>query len=135
MYKHPYYRGANVMAAAQQPCPTQHISSGDSPVAIVHQLQQLCGCSVSALLSIKKPSKHSELENSGLLCCQAQRRSLSGVSAPKKGFTRLLGATSSRSMLGWSDRSEVRQGSRCGNKFAEADMWGRGGWGSWLDFA
>ena len=27
-------------------------------------------------------------------------------------------------MLGWSDRSEVRQGSRCRNKFTEADVWG-----------
>ena len=44
--------------------------------------------------------------------------------SPEEGFHRLLWATSSRSMLGWSDRSEVRHSSRCGNKFAEAGVWG-----------
>lgn len=38
----------------------QRISSGDSPVAVVYQLQQLCGCSGSALLPGEKPSEHSE---------------------------------------------------------------------------
>ena len=38
----------------------QCISSGDSPVAVVCQLQQLCGCSVSALFSGEKPSEHLE---------------------------------------------------------------------------
>ena len=38
----------------------RHISFGDSPMAVVYQLQQLCGCSVSALLPGEKPSEHSE---------------------------------------------------------------------------
>ena len=38
----------------------QHISSGDSPVAVVYQLQQLCGCSVSALSPGEKPCEPTE---------------------------------------------------------------------------
>ena len=38
----------------------QRISSGDSPMAVAYQLQQLCGCSGSALLPGEKPSKHLE---------------------------------------------------------------------------
>ena len=38
----------------------QRISSGDGPVAVVYQLQQLCGCSGSALLPGEKPSEHWE---------------------------------------------------------------------------
>ena len=38
----------------------QRISSGDSPVAVAYQLQQLCGCSVSALLPGEKPREHPE---------------------------------------------------------------------------
>ena len=34
----------------------QCISSGDSPVAVAYQLQQLCGCSWSALLPGEKPN-------------------------------------------------------------------------------
>ena len=38
----------------------QRISSGNSPVAVVYQLRQLCDCSGSALLPGEKPSEHSE---------------------------------------------------------------------------
>ena len=112
-----------VMAASWQPC-----GSSASAPATVHQLQQQpCGCSVSAptALSTQWETKRAlrELENSGLLCWWGQRRSLSRVWAPRKGFTRLLWASSSRSMLGGTDQSGHRQDCWCRSKFIEADMW------------
>ena len=67
-----------------------------------------------------------ELENLGSLRWWAQRRSPSGVWAPKKGFTRLSWASSSGHVLGRMDQSEDRQGSRCRSKFTETEAWGGG---------
>ena len=116
----------------------QHISSSNSPVAVVYQLQQLCSCSVSALLPSEKPSEHLESCRTQVYFAGNLQGDRSPESdPPKKGFTRLLWATSSRSMLGWSGQSEIRQGSRCRNKFTETGVCGGGGGvvrGSWLDF-
>ena len=94
--------------------PAQCISSRDSPVAVVYQLQQLCGCSRSVLSPSEKPSKHSESWRTQVFYASRLRGDRSPESwARKKSFARLLWATSSGSMLGWSDQSEVRQGRRC----------------------
>ena len=112
----------------------QCISSGDSPVALLYQLQQLCGCSGSDLLPREKPSEHLESWRTQVYYTSGLRGDHSLESEPQRrvsqGFYGLV-------LLGpcLADWSEVRQGSRCGSKFTEADVWGRGGWGSWLDFA
>ena len=119
----------------------QCLTSGLHPeFPLLWQLPAAQGRSVPAPAALspgEKPSEHLESWRTqayytGKL--RGDRSPLSGVWAPKKGFTRLLWATSAGSMLGWLDQSDVRQGSRCRNKFTEADVWGRGGWDSWLDF-
>lgn len=73
------------------------ISSGDSPVAVVYQLQQLCGCSGSALLPGEKPSEHSESGRTQVYYAGGLRGERSPESEPRRrvsqGFygLRLLG--------------------------------------------
>ena len=123
-------------AAAQQPC-----------TAAYQLWRQPCGCSGPAPAALwlqwirsftGRETKRAlgELENSGLLPQRAPRRS-SPESEPQRGVSQGFYALSSSSgpMLGWSDLSEVRQRRRCGNKFTEADVWGRGGGDTGLDLA
>lgn len=122
--------------AAPQPQP---ISSGNSPVAVVHQLQQLCGCSGSALSPGEKPHEPSEkwrtqaYYTGGL---RGEPPSLSPRSlSPQEAFHRGFMGDLFRVGAWLVGRSDVRQGRRCGSKFTEADVcvgWGRG---SWLAFA
>ena len=64
----------------------QFISSNDSPVAVVYQLQQLCGCSVSALLPSEKPSEHSRVgELRFIMPAGSEDIALWNLS-PKEGF-------------------------------------------------
>ena len=81
---------------------------------------------VDQLLPGEKPSEHSNCWRTQVYYIGGLRGDRFPESTLKEGFTRLLWATSSGSMLGWSDQSEFRQGSICGNKFTEADMWGKG---------
>ena len=109
----------------------QRISSGDSPMAVVYQLWQLCGCSGSALLPGEKPSEHSESWRTQVYYAGGLRGDRSPESEPgrrvSQGFygLRLPGP----SLTSWT---EVTSGKVID---AEADAWGRTGWGSWLDFA
>ena len=64
----------------------QRISSGDSPVSIVYQLQQLCGCSVSALLPSEQPSKHLESRRTQVYYAGGLREDRSPESEPQRGF-------------------------------------------------
>ena len=66
----------------------QCISSGDSPVAVMYQLQQLCGCSVSAILPGEKPSEHSESWRTQVYYTGRLRGDGSPSLSPKKGFHR-----------------------------------------------
>ena len=82
----------------------QRISSSDSLVAVVYQLQQLCGCSVSAVLPGKKPSEHSESWRTQVYYAGGLRGDRSPESEPgrrvSQGFygLRLPGP----SMAGWT---------------------------------
>ena len=60
----------------------QRTSSGDSPVAVVYQLRQLCGCSGSALLPCEKPSEHSESWRTQVYYAGGLRRDCSPESEP-----------------------------------------------------
>ena len=64
----------------------QRISSGDSPVAVGYQLQQLCGCSGSALLPGEKPSERSERWRTQVYDAGALKRDRSPESEPEEGF-------------------------------------------------
>ena len=72
----------------------------------VYQLQQLCGCNVPAPAALspgEKPSEHLSTRRVGelrFIMLWAQRRWLSRVRDLKRGFTRLLRASSSGSVLG-----------------------------------
>ena len=82
----------------------QRISSGDSPVAVVYQLQQLCSCSVSALLPGEKPSEHSESWRTQVYYASGLRRDRSPESEPgrrvSQGFYGLL--LPGPSLAGWT---------------------------------
>ena len=105
-------------------------------MAVAYQLQQLCGCSGSALLPGEKPSEHSESWRPQVYDAGGLRGDRSPESEPRRrvsqGFygLHLPGA----SLASWTGVTSG-QGSRCGNKLTEADVCGRGGWDSWLDFA
>ena len=105
----------------------QHISSGDSPVAVTYQLQQLCGCSGSALSPGEKPSEHSERWRTQVYDASGLRGDHSLESEPQEGFHK---AFMGQLFRGHAWRTRVRTG-----KFTEAGVWGRGGQGSWPDFA
>ena len=109
----------------------QCISSGDSPVAVVYQLRQLCDCSGSALLPGEKPSEHSESWRTQVYYAGGLRGDCSPESEPgrrvSQGFYGLrLPGPSLASCTGVTSGKVVD---------AEADAWGRTGWGSGLDFA
>jgi len=86
-----------------------------------------CTSSSSSFTQRKTKRALRELENSGLLPRQAQRRSLSKVWAPKRGFARLLWANSSGPCL--TDWSENWQSNRRGSEFYRSRCVGEG----WLE--
>ena len=109
----------------------QRISSGNSPVAVVYQLWQLCGCSGSALSPGEKPSEHSGSWRTQVYYAGGLRGDRSPESEPgrrvSQGFYGLcLPGPSLASWTGVTSGKVVD---------SEADAWGRTGWGSWLDFA
>ena len=109
----------------------QCASSSDSPVAIVYPLQQLCGCSVSALLSRKKASESWRTQ------FYYARRLGGDCSLESEPERRVSQGFYGLALLGpcLGDGSEVRQGSRCGTSL-QKQMCGEGlVRGSWLDFA
>ena len=94
------------------------IGSSDSPVATVYQLFYLARNRASTWESWRTQVYHmGGLRGDCSLESEPPRR-------VSQGF---YGLPLPGSMLGWSDQSEVRQGSRCGSKLTEADAWGRGG--------
>ena len=122
-----------VISNCYSSCPAapwlQYISCSHSPVATVYQLQQLCGCNVSAPAALflpgKKPSEHLEswrtqvyyaggLRGDGSLESEPQRRVSQGFYGLALFF--------SGSVLGWQYWSENRQGCNCRSNFTEADV-------------
>ena len=108
-------------------------------MAIVYQLQQLCVAAVDQLFYLVR--NQASTRRAGELRFITSGGSEEGdgcpESEPRRGFHRTLMGSLFRvhAWLVRLDQSEVRQGSIGGNKFTEADVWGRGAWGSWLDFA
>ena len=114
----------------------QCTTSGDSPVAVAYQLQQLCGCSGSALLPLEKPSEHSErwrtqvyyasgLRGYRFLESEPRRRISQGFYGLRLPGPCLAGQTRVRSGKGVIVETSLQK-------------WMRGGEvvrGSWLDFA
>jgi len=92
----------------------QRISSGDSPVAVVHQLQQLCGCRGSALSPGEKPCEPSERWRTQAYYTGGLRGDRPLESEPQRGVSQgFYGLVLPGSCL--ADQSENWQvyGSRC----------------------
>ena len=129
-----------VTTAAQQPCAAAYQLWGQpcgcSIPALATALWLLCTSSsssavLSALLTGKKPSEHLESWRTQVYYAGGLRGDRSPESEPRsKAFMGCL-----FQVHAWLVGPEWWQGSRCGDKFTEADVRGRGGWGSWLDFA
>ena len=109
----------------------QGISSGNSPVAVVYQLQQLCGCSGSALLPEEKPSEHSESWRTQVYYTGGLRGDRSRESEPRGGVSQgfyelvLPGpylADQSENWQGNKMRKQVYR-SRCGGGVVGAVGW------------
>lgn len=93
--------------------------------------QELHGGSVSAPAALGETKRAlGELENSGVLPRQAQRRSPSGVSAPKKGFTKLLWPSSSGPCL--AGQTGVRTGTVVAAKLCLQNQMRGEGLVSWI---
>ena len=100
----------NVTAAAQ------HISSGDSPVAVVASSSS----SVAAADQRFYPSEHSERWRTQVYYGRRPRGDRSSKSEPQRGVSQGL-VLPGPCLAG---QSEKWQSSRCRNKFTEADVWG-----------
>ena len=120
----------SVTADTQQPCAAAY-QLWRQPHGCSYQLRQLCGCSGSALLPGEKPSEHSESWRTQVYYAGGLRGDRSPESEPgrrvSQGFYGLrLPGPSLASWTGVTSGKVVD---------AEAEAWGRTGWGSWLDFA
>ena len=91
--------GHTVTAATQQPCAAYQLWGQPCGFSLLTPAALWLQC-ISSFTWRETKRAFGELENSGLLRWWAQRRSISRVWALKKGFTRLLWASSSGSMLG-----------------------------------
>ena len=129
---------------SSSPAP-QCISSGNSP----------CGCNVPALataLGLQCTSSSSSVAAGhqlfylarnqvstqrigelGFITLGSEEIALWSLS-PEEGFHKAFMGQFFRDCAQWT-RVRTGEVTRCRNEFTEADVWGRSGWGSWLDFA